>query len=134
MVQTAHIKWFLFQVWSFVQRSLILSSLANGILVATSQNNLTFLRCLGREEVFRCSDNLKGLSENYLVLFFQIQLVRLLCSSEVSWGRISRTGLGSNPSFPKHCQLLLCPHCALPVWGHLQISQETYNYNTRYCI
>ena len=55
------IKLFPFQVWAFVQGSLILSSLATGIFVAASGSNFTFLRCVGREEVFRWSDDLKGL-------------------------------------------------------------------------
>ena len=41
------------QVWTCVQSCLILFSLATGIFVAASHNNLTFLRCLGREEAFR---------------------------------------------------------------------------------
>ena len=54
---------FTFQVWTFVQRSLFLSSFATGIFVAASRSSITFLRCLDREEVFRWSDNQKGFGE-----------------------------------------------------------------------
>ena len=43
-----------FQVWTFVQRSLFLFSISTSIFVTASRTNVTFFRCLGREELFRC--------------------------------------------------------------------------------
>ena len=105
------------QVWTFVQRSLFLSSLATGIFVAASRSSITFLRCLDREEVFRWSDNLKGSREIYC--FFQTQLVKLLHTCQVSWGGIPRSSLAAAAPLPKHCQLCLCAFCTCHVWGHL---------------
>ena len=117
------------QVWTFVQSCLILLSLATGIFVAASQNNLTFLRCIGKEEVFRWQiDNQKLAIEN---IFCQKPPLKLLQAGQVWWGWVSRTFVGSLSPFPQHCHLLVCPRCAWPVWGHLQVSENTYNNNTR---
>ena len=62
------------QVWTFVQRSLFLSSLATGVFISASRANVTFFRCIGREELFRCRcGNLKGFG-NIFFFFFRYNL------------------------------------------------------------
>ena len=116
------------QVWTFVQSCLILFSLATGIFVAASQNNLTFLRCIGREELFRRDS--KSI-QNWQLKISQTQPLKLLQAGQVWWSGVSGTFVGSLSTFSQHCHILVCPRCAWSVWGHLQVSENTYNNITR---
>ena len=65
------------------------------------------------------------------IFLFQTQLFKLLQNWQVSRGGISGSSLGSEAPSPKHSHLLVRPCRAYSVWNHLQISEETYNNNTR---